>query len=334
MKQKIILTISLLFSILSSFAQPTLSGADCNMVIGDNFNYRSSSVYLGKATGINYTWDFTSYDTTLNSIVNTNVQSSGITNILLDVEPGIYDIRTRYEVLPTKLELQGYTVTNGDNVTYGDTWLKLVYPMTMGTSFSDTYKSSGSFNGGQAIVKISGTSNTIADGWGTLKTPYGTYNNVLHLTTLTQYLDTINFNYPGVGYDTTHNWYIAGVHKPLLTTYSQSHVTGAATPTYYQETTFLISSPTSLNESPSAVYDKLEIYPNPSYGNFDVRTNSNINENLNFKMLDVRGKDIHVDFHLKSSNVYSIEHSASAGIYFLMVYEKDQIVAIRKITVY
>lgn len=333
MKQRIILLLIIFAFTINSIAQPILTGADCNMQVGDIFTTRSSQTYLGNTTGANYTWNYSSYDTTFNTISISNVQSSGTTNILLEVTPGTTTETNRYEVLPTVIQLTSTTWSSGSSISYTNKWTKLVYPITMGTTFSDTYNTMAFFSGPVSVnVKGSGTSNGIADGWGTLITPYGTYNNVLRVTTITQLTDTTNNIIYGSGYDTTHSWYVAGVHKPVLTTYSNSKVTGGQAPVYGKKTTFLMT-PTSLNNAISDITVQLSIYPNPSNGNFEVNMQGNEEHNVAFKMLDIFGKEIEIHVYPKTTNVYTIENRATQGIYLLALYEKNQLLATRKIVV-
>jgi hypothetical protein len=333
MKHLFTLILMSFISALNSMAQPTLTGADCNMIVGDVFITRSSPTYLGNTTGANYTWNFSSYDTTFNTISASNVQSSGTTNILLEVTPGTTTETNRYEVLPSILQLTSTTWSSGSSISYTNKWTKLVYPITMGTTFSDTYNTMAFFSGPVSVnVKGAGTSNGIADGWGTLITPYGTYNNVLRVTTITQLLDTTNNIIYGTGFDTTHSWYVAGFHKPVLTTYSNSKVTGGQAPVYGKKTTFLMT-PTSLNDNTALITQNLAIYPNPAQGNFEVSVNATHPLSLNFKLFDVLGKEVKIQVYPKTNQAYIIEQQESAGIYYLAVYEKNQLITTRKVLI-
>src|SRR5690606_7715069 len=99
---------------------------------------------------------------------------------------------------------QSYTLENTDPAE------KLRFPFTFNNTFSDTY--TGSANLGGTIIPRVGTVTVTAEGYGTLVTPAGTYQNVLKIK-------TEEISNPATLYSensVTYDWFQPGIHFPVL----------------------------------------------------------------------------------------------------------------------
>ena len=162
-------------------AQPELNASDFETEL-------SMTVYKGNSSGLspgnagaNQVWDFSGLTLTNNFTFNTvalamapssnnfptstycwkMIESSDPNNIIND-----YDF---YNLSNTSLEYLG---KSGSSISiYSDTAIYFQFPYTYNTIINDTYQSSGAPN--------AHSNTSVYDGYGTLKTPFGTYTNVI-----------------------------------------------------------------------------------------------------------------------------------------------------------
>lgn len=137
------------------------------------------SINVGNA-GANKVWDFSNISTNYTDITDYTYYNASSTpyankfpdaNLAVEVSssPGLY---TYQKTTLTKIESMGY-YSNQYSLFYSDYYIAMKYPFTYGDSYTDTY----------AHPYSSGTITVKADGYGTLKLPYGTYTNVLRVKT-------------------------------------------------------------------------------------------------------------------------------------------------------
>lgn len=181
MAQSISLLFLLLFFAVQLQAQPILTSG-LNPSNGTTFTayyLDNSSVSAGSA-GANKTWDFSNISTNNADVTDyvyydatSTPYANKFPNANLAVEisssPGLY---TYQKATLTKIESMGY-YSSQYSLFYSDYYTAMKYPFTYGDSFTDTY----------AHPYSSGTITVKADGYGTLKLPYGTYTNVLRVKT-------------------------------------------------------------------------------------------------------------------------------------------------------
>lgn len=256
----------ILFGIVASqaHAQPVINSNDVLPVAGEIF--KTVNFYDAADpgnSGANVTWDFsgiqaTEDDTLLLRAVTP--QSTGISSAFPGASVAIADPDDYYVFLKAennKLSEMG-AGEPGDAMPFSDNKELLRFPLTLGTTFTDTYNGSG----GDVLfsIDISGKVTVTADAYGTLITPSGTFNNVLRITTI----DSSTTIFSGFGFtDTTseattsYTWYQAGVHWPLFTINVYEDDMGTYTDGFFLH-----------KEQPSGIFDKhralqLNAFPNP-----------------------------------------------------------------------
>ncbi len=240
---KSLLTVTLLFIGGQNFAQITITSADMpsvndNILISVN---TSLNGFLPAATGPNHVWDYSflipdsqrvishvSASTTPYTLYNFlatygvyNYQPDQFPFSLLGMPPtNVYDF---YKKTGTFLAIVGQGITVGGNAIpalYNAADRVYSFPITyLG---KDSSNSSFSFplpNIGYYAKKQKRLNEV--DGWGTLTTPYGTFNTLRIKTTLTIldsiYLDTIHFGFTiprQIIYQ--YKWFTNGKKIPLL----------------------------------------------------------------------------------------------------------------------
>ena len=134
------------------------------------------------------------------------------------------------------------------------------------------------------------TGYNVADGYGTLITPFGTYTNVLRVHTTSYDFDT---NYSGGIYiqiDTTESyvWYQPGSHTSLLRIdYDVSTVFGG-TPGIEWSTSY---HPEAVPVIKKAVMN-FDVFPNPANDVIHVRNTNGDWRNTEISLMDITGREI------------------------------------------
>lgn len=250
-------------------AQPTITSTD---IINGTFQFTEVSfnqgVYNPGNGGANVTWDFSNiqgtvggfkllYGTCSSSIPECSFfPTANRYAVNLDNNGNQSDDKNLFRVTGTQLEAIGArNNTTNFTLTYADTPILLKFPTTYLQSFTDT--SSYTTNG------VTTTTNDVitADGYGTVKTPAGTYTNVLRV----KKTSTINISMGGSPVSTTqvvtYTWYknnreeIAGFAVTnILSPVNQ------ASPSRFQYT----NNSSTLGIRETSVLRSSTVYPNPS----------------------------------------------------------------------
>ncbi len=162
------------------------------------------------------------------------------------------------------------------------------------------------------------------DGWGTLKTPYGTFNT-LRVTTQLYVTDTVYVNTFSFGFSVPqpeqlqYKWFGIGSKVPLLQV-NESVVANnpVFTSAVYRDSARKINlGIAQINASSTDV----KVYPNPSSGLFNVQISNSYNNQIEvYNMLGERvysakqvSKNTSIDLSGKSSGVYFYRVSNETG---------------------
>ena len=247
MMKKILLSFLVFIGLaLAADAQPVLTAATNNPVVGDNYKSQeaiSSSIPPLTTSGINQVWDYsrlkddTGRYSTNDFYFTSPVGLPGATSFPNATLASYYKDDSSY----------GYWLTN--NTTFG--WLGIVnkntgvinnrydpqeivlhYPFTYNSIYIDTEHVSYPASSGGSYILYKDT--LIGDAYGILKLPNASYNNVLRVKAINNqtnyYYGTINNNSTSTSY-----WYFTkDFHLPLLVV---SYYTFDTTATYFTKTT-------------------------------------------------------------------------------------------------
>ncbi len=282
----------LTFAIIAcGFAQPTITGATINPVAGDGFRIigcDTAGVSKGPA-GAGVTWDFSGLETAYTDTISFVACSA---TPYCDSFPGATLAATLdgtyfdYFVTDTSKFAALGSCDGSYTDRFTDPYAISMYPMTMGTILVDTAV--------QAIdtsLFIWGIDSFIADGFGTLKLPSGTYTNVLRVHVIYYEKDSVpDAVSPEVTYYRyeTYNWYLPGFHFVLLTL--DYDTSGSGTPYLYDAWYAHYPLPSTNTKGTTAAAPALHIYPEPATDMVHVQLSSKVNETATITVTDVTGR--------------------------------------------
>jgi len=176
------------------------------------------------------------------------------------------------------------------------------------------------------LIYREGTQTVLCDGYGTLVTPAGTFNDVLRIKTTQSFQDSLNFM--GLvqieqNEVVTINWISPALNGMSLLHRTESTLNGQTTVNGF----WVDPGSVGINKfSTSAV---LSVYPNPSSGNITVNMDGFANENVSVDIYSVTGQLVgnlykgaatsqNINLNVKSDNI-------SAGSYILKVTSANHI---------
>ncbi len=276
MKKQFLLGLIICAAAATSIAQPTLTAATNNPVAGDvYYGYSVDTAGVNKgAAGASITWDFSSVvrndsDTTsyFTCTATPYCDSFAGSNIVMyDGSDYAYGITSS-----TGLELIG-AYSSGTYVHLSNHNTVLKFPLTYGTTYTDTFAAQLDIFG--ATMYLSGTSTFTCDAWGTITTPFGTFNNALRVRHVEITKDSLDFmGMPDVNVSQTesYSWYVAGFHSPLMTINYDTSGTGTL---YVSDAKYYRGMMTTAVKDIASKATTLNVYPNPATDNvtfgFDI----------------------------------------------------------------
>lgn len=191
---------------LSLQSQPTLTNAIVPN-IGDNYSYKECDtvgVVYGEA-GAGKTWDYSKLVTLTGPNTSYSYQivapSEGISSNLFPTASFAYKSEGTfgyYKVNADDIERLGIGYEGGHEL-LEDTEIFYYFPFSFGNSRSDIFRGEivQNMDGETVTLQRYGTVETVADGYGTLILPSGTFPNLLRLKTTQKLFDTLGSIIPG-----------------------------------------------------------------------------------------------------------------------------------------
>lgn len=271
------ISIGILLTSLQSQAQVTITSANFQPAAAEIFGMKggSATVNPGNA-GANITWDFTALSGSNN--LNYNFQDCNGNGDCAAFNGASYYIgnaglgsKTFYINDASGLALNGQ-YANGVTTPYTDAQQVLKFPMTYNTNFSDNFSFSASLSG--LTQNTSGVINGVVDGYGTLKTPTGTYTGVLRLKSQTQ--QTVENIMPSGTVTNTQTIVNYSWFQPSIAHEIMSIITMTVTVPPTSSSVFYYTTTAPKNGAPVAISDinkempSFSVYPNPATQSFKV----------------------------------------------------------------
>ncbi|CAN5850101.1 hypothetical protein BH11BAC7_BH11BAC7_18940 [soil metagenome] len=327
--KRILFSCSILFS-FSLAAQITLTSSDFP-IAGDVFTLHLSDttgVQPGNAgTGIN--WNFVSSDSSVGTMVdsfktvmNTPYGASyPQANLALhEISPTV-NYFVYFNVNATSADRVGNAdLTNV--ITYTNPATQYVFPLTYGTTSSDTYSASYVDANSGSTVHVHGSGTMNADATGTIVLPSGTYNNVLRMHYTRTEHDTIftvaNGNFPVTVTESFYLWYQAGEYYPIFHLQMVTNQVASGPVTHKKVVGWRAG-----NMSAGIVENTLStvhVYPIPATDKIFINATDHLIKTVS--LYDVTGKAIRTIYEPAANSEMQLGEFP-AGTYFLVVNFSD-----------
>lgn len=218
-----------------------------------------------------------------------------------------------------------------DIAVYTDGEKMLQYPFTFNNTFNDTIVAEIS---GVMSMRRYGTSVVTADGYGTLKTPAGTFTNVLRVHRQMSFTDSMNFGGMWVPLNYTvdqYNWYAADSRMPL---YSISWTNTEGDVEKVGQWTTVSSTGVA---SVAANTTNLAVYPQPANGQLHLSFNAAQTGPYAVELTDITGRTVAQQaaqvFPAGTNKVTMDVSHLNGGVYFLQLKQGQQRIATQKVEV-
>lgn len=324
----------LLFSVQGLWAQPTLTSAS-NPQIGQSWSAVLSdptSFNPGPA-GADQSWDFSTLDTAeAPALFSFEVRATAGNPLAADFPNAshvIYWTIFGFELYQYESADQTQRITEGgvtwdpsdstllNKTLYTDTEDALKYPLTYQDTYTFSARQEVSGFGFTAVYGIEGSVN--ADGYGSLTTPAGTFNDVLRIRVERIRIDSSFF----IGQKDTsvqYIWMQEGNATALLVYETTTNED--------EEPSLNWTSPNNANGifGPLAEKEKeINIFPNPGSSNFQLELSDfSLHEDIQIQILDLQGKLLIEKEMRNNGNIIPLSLSKlSPGIYLISLSDKE-----------
>ena len=259
--KKLLLSLFSLSFIVSSKAQPTLTAANSNPILGEVSTNRSCPFMSPGPGGAAQTWNFSSA-TFSSSATNTMVTPASIPGSGAFVGATLASNDGSGNNAFTAVNSNTYQIVGFKagtiNIVYSNREDIMRYPLTMSNSYSDAF--AATFTTTSTFYRM-GASTVTADGYGTVITPAGTYTNALRVRLHQVYRDSTWIGFPYLVYydNDEYLWYTPNIHAPVFAVYTFSNSFGSPT----QQSIYLQSISTGVSEN-APLASEFQVYPNPT----------------------------------------------------------------------
>lgn len=339
MKTTGLVIIATAFLHIASFAQPTINSGDVTPSIGSSITGADATYVDPGSAGANQTWDLSGM---VPDIVSTNtfLAPSGLpgSDSFTGATHGVYTPIDGTDVIygylsfdNNQLEDLGYYATGPELdmlYYYPNPKTLLVFPLEFNNSFSDTYQSEVEIQdeSGTMLSVETGTIDALVDGYGTLITPEGTYEDVLRIqynregTTVVSLAGNQLFSSETTS--TEYQYYKSGYPIPLASVRTTVITAMGNVVEDSQSGGYFIGLNVGLaeNESP---FNSVQVYPMPASTHIELQLNAKAGAKTDFTLLSNTGKTVHLwNRHVlnEGHNQLRLElPQLAAGIYLLQI---------------
>ncbi len=326
-------------------------------VPGDTFRISITSSTMGidyTLTGPNYTWNFSAL-TPITQNIDTFVNVSSVPSIyqLIFNNPyypnnratvaqhqsnspipipqvQIQDVYSFYRNTSSFYALVGYGANVSNNnvpIRFNNVDYIYRFPLSPGNNDSCVSDFAVSVPGIGYIGEVKKRKNTV-DGWGTLITPFGTFQTIRVKSELTMH-DTIFYNANGYSMDrieTEYKWLANGFGIPVLT------VVDRQTVTYVEYIDSIRSTIVNYKDDFAINGNDLQVFPNPCRENISISFSNQKNSFVDISIFNLQGVKITTllnSIQTKGNNSYQFNISnlrLSNGIYYLRYTSNDKVI--------
>lgn len=312
--KKLLLFIPVQLVAVSVFAQPILTSTDLNSNIGDVFVDVNSGYLNEGAAGADVIWDLSAMTNIGNyqTDVTSGSASYPATNRTLTYSNGVINYLNEDATGKFIHALDAA----GTVITYQQPGQMMFYPFEYEAEVINSFACT--FNSGGYDFDRSGFEVLEYDGYGTLITPAGTFNNVVRLHLHQEYTDesiVMDIDYVVDSY----SWYIAGYRNMIA---SVSTITSSFSGT--QQYGLYAASPTVGLLSNESEALNVDVYPNPSVNELFISQSETFKINK-IDLITPDGRVVNnIDFQTTQDDNVTIDMSTFAtGSYILVLQSSD-----------
>ena len=333
MEKKYYSVIAICLISLGLTAQPVITYDGNAPQIGETYYYSGDiGTYDPGPSGANQNWDFSGISPSFfTSSVAVNPASTPFAGDFPeatiafdqngDGETFIYSEISPAEML--NVGVGSIAGSGGDEliIHYTDAVKLLQYPFSFSDTYTDTYFTSYSFMG-EMVTHEWGDITVMADAWGTVSTPEGTYN-ALRVKSESVYTDSVwvsgVFISATTHTKTDYNWYTSTLHTPVF----GISVTEDGTSVSYR------TNLTGTGEQQSRNV-QVDIFPNPVTDNLTIQSEKALSC---IWLLSVNGRQMDkISFGTALTNRYSMKLGMyPEGVYFVKLKFDDGSILTKKI---
>ena len=323
----------LLINVTITFSQPVITSA-VNPEVGDNYSgylVDTNAIDLS-LTGVNITWDFTtlvvpssSFSTFTGYTVSATPYATDFPSASVGVLDASTSLYTYFITSSSTMELNGFASASTGTTILTDYAKLVTFPFTYNSTVSDVF--SGTQTIGIATFNVTGTSATIADAYGTLILPSGTYSNVLRAKITQNAVSTTT----GGSINTslaTYYWYGDSYKYPLLevdiTTTTGTGIFASSANSYAKKAFVVTPQLIGIIEKPQKHNFNFNVFPNPSADN-KATFSFNLDEfsDVSISLVNVLGQEQTMLSGKRMQQGFQKEtvdlNDLSKGIYFVKI---------------
>ena len=317
MKKNYTMFFSIMFAVAMQAQTLTYDAFSGNLLNPENIKIADLATFnpsLLSTAGTGVTWDATSLaqqsGTPVVSLINGDPAQTPNGSLFsnsnfVQYDPALVAFLSYeyYQLSPTAWEKWGDYAPSTEHEIYQNPDKRLQFPFSYGESFVDTYAKTNYSNATTISSAQTGSRTVTFSGYGTLLLPQGTFNNV-------GLLSDVRTNSLGPD-STTFTWWDITHGKRLLIFSENNGDVNAG---------FTSDNPLSVSEI--ATSESIQIFPNPSTGNFRITT-ENQSDLKNITIYNALGQIIYSNDAPQHTNEVNLSNTAH-GICFVSISTADK----------
>ncbi len=308
------------------FAQTPIPASGLTPKVGDKFVVNTGSYVEPGAGGLNQSWYLDKIQFLSQNEFRTELPiNMGVTSKFPEASVVLANKAGNFIVKNTSTEMinLGFSMSGMDFV-YNDQETILKFPLNYNENYSDNWAATADYGGGLTAHRI-GKTTAHVDGYGTLYTPDGVFENAYRIKFNQLYYDSITMSgylVQKINYENTqYSWYVNGIHysvAQIVEFNANNNITKSSTYLNYNKSNLTNNT---LSET--------VIYPNPCNDKVNIKT---VKGN-NIKIKDLTGKVVLEKF-ISNNEVNEVElNSLKPSLYLITIYNNDEIVTQEKISI-
>ncbi len=307
-------------------AQPTLTSSNIAPAVGQSFTTHTAGYVSPGNSGANQVWNLAFTPSTGNTSTfvapSSTPNGSSFPNSNVAMNSGANT--AYYKATSTEFQVAGF-YGNGTVISYYNNEDMLRFPFSYNSSYTDTWGTT--FVNGVTFYRTGSTTVTY-DGYGTLTTPGGTFQNVVRTHFVQTYQDSSSFGIITYTND-EYMWWLPGYSFVIATVGTLTSSFGS--PTQYGQYDSNVSVGTAEIGSPQL----LDVFPVPAnekltlnVGNAEAVTEVKIFSVTGAEVKSISAEKLFVEQNVAEIPVFDLPQ----GVYFLQV-RKGNAMNTRKIVI-